>query len=167
MLEAWRAIGIVPLAVHDSFIVPLNHRGALEDTMENAFKPPKIPCGNRGQFRDKLSSGDSTGNAESVSRIWDGEVRGAGTGEGPVLSERAISSTPENRCEPEPGQTFAVVTIRATKRQPRSRCDGEDWGTAWAKLDKLGMQLWGDRSAPSQSRRASTQCYSMRAIILV
>jgi hypothetical protein len=60
-----------------------------------------------------------------------------------VLSERAISSTPENRCEPEPGQTFAVVTIRATKRQPRSRCDGEDWGTAWAKLDKLGMQLMG------------------------
>src|SRR5262249_18741390 len=28
---------------------------------------------------------------------------------------RAISSNPENRCEPQPGQTFAVVTIR--KRQ--------------------------------------------------
>src|SRR5262249_38250303 len=58
MLEIVRAIGIVPLAVHDSFIVPTPHESALKEAMEEAFScknnPPKIPCKNSGQFGDKL-----------------------------------------------------------------------------------------------------------------
>jgi hypothetical protein len=50
MLETVRAVGIVPLAVHDSFIVPANHEGRLRETMEAALpcgnNAPKTPCGN-------------------------------------------------------------------------------------------------------------------------
>ena len=42
------ATGIVPLSVHDSFIVPIAHKETLEQAMENAFPcrtaGVKIPC---------------------------------------------------------------------------------------------------------------------------
>jgi hypothetical protein len=77
MLEIVRAIGIVPLAVHDSFIVPATHEGALRETMEAAIScdnsPPKIPCDNRGQFGDKLSPGNLSGNLKIDITIGEGE----------------------------------------------------------------------------------------------
>jgi hypothetical protein len=39
MREVMQATGLVPLPIHDSFIVPVGHRTKLEDAMENAF-----PC---------------------------------------------------------------------------------------------------------------------------
>jgi hypothetical protein len=76
MLETVRAIGIVPLAVHDSFIVPAAHEGALRETMEEAIScgnsTPKIPCGNRGQFGDNLSPGNLSRTPGIVPTIWDG-----------------------------------------------------------------------------------------------
>jgi hypothetical protein len=60
MLETVRAIGIVPLAIHDSFIVPTNQEGRLVETMESAIScgnnARKTSCGNRGQFRDNFFS---------------------------------------------------------------------------------------------------------------
>jgi hypothetical protein len=60
MLETVRAIGIAPLAVHDSFIVPASQKGRLMDAMEDAIRcgntAPKIPCGNIPHFRDSFSS---------------------------------------------------------------------------------------------------------------
>jgi hypothetical protein len=48
--------GIVPLAVHDSFIVPANQEERLMETMEAAIccgnSPTRFPCGNSPQFRD-------------------------------------------------------------------------------------------------------------------
>jgi hypothetical protein len=59
MLETVRAIGIVPLAVHDSFIVPSNQEGRLMQTMEEAIScknnPPKTSCKNSPQNGDILS----------------------------------------------------------------------------------------------------------------
>src|SRR5262249_2671287 len=60
MLETVRAIGIVPLAVHDSFIVPAANVGTLNETMEESMccgnSTAKIPCGNRLQLRDNTCS---------------------------------------------------------------------------------------------------------------
>src|SRR5262245_675116 len=60
MFETMRAIGIVPLAVHDSFIVPASQKGRLMETMEDAIRcgnsTPQIPCGNSAHFRDSFSS---------------------------------------------------------------------------------------------------------------
>ena len=76
MLETVRAVGIVPLAVHDSFIVPTAHEGRLRETMEAAIScdnsTPKIPCDNRGQFRDNLAPRNLSGNLQSDITIWDG-----------------------------------------------------------------------------------------------
>jgi len=59
MLEMVQATGIVPLAVHDSFIVPITHEERLKEAMENAFlsanTSSKIPSGNTPQFLDMLS----------------------------------------------------------------------------------------------------------------
>jgi hypothetical protein len=41
MMEMARAVGIVPLCVHDSFVVPASQAGRLREAMENA-----LPCGN-------------------------------------------------------------------------------------------------------------------------
>ena len=82
MLETLRAIGIVPLAVHDSFIVPANQEGRLMETMEAAISCgnnlPKNPCGNSPQNGDKLSPCFSGGTPGNVSTIRDG-ARGRGT----------------------------------------------------------------------------------------
>jgi hypothetical protein len=43
MCEVMRATGIVPLPVHDSFIVPIIHEERLKEAMENA-----LPCHNAG-----------------------------------------------------------------------------------------------------------------------
>jgi hypothetical protein len=88
MFETVRAIGLVPLPVHDSFIVPANQEQALMETMEEAIScgnnPQKIPCGNRGQFRDSLSPCNSSGTPESGStireRCRDRERAGSGGG---------------------------------------------------------------------------------------
>jgi hypothetical protein len=67
MLETVRAIGIVPLAVHDSFIVPASQKGRLMDAMEDAISSKslveanaKIPCGSTPHFGDSFSSLPST-----------------------------------------------------------------------------------------------------------
>jgi hypothetical protein len=69
MLETVRAIGIVPLAVHDSFIVPTANVDTLNETMEEAIScgnsTAKIPCGNRPQFRDNTCSIKS-GSSENL-----------------------------------------------------------------------------------------------------
>jgi hypothetical protein len=44
MMEMLRAVGVVPLSVHDSFIVPTTHEERLKEAMENAF-----PCGTKSQ----------------------------------------------------------------------------------------------------------------------
>jgi hypothetical protein len=70
MLETVRAIGIVPLAVHDSFIVPSSHGGRLIETMEGAFScgnnTPKFRCGNSPQFGDNFSALLSTASPKTV-----------------------------------------------------------------------------------------------------
>jgi hypothetical protein len=70
MLETVRAIGIVPLAVHDSFIVPSSHGGRLIETMEGAFScgnnTPKFRCGNSHQFGDNFSALLSTASPKTV-----------------------------------------------------------------------------------------------------
>jgi hypothetical protein len=69
MLETVRAIGIVPLAVHDSFIVPTANVDTLNETMEEAIScgnsTATIPCGNRPQFRDHTCSIKS-GSSENL-----------------------------------------------------------------------------------------------------
>jgi hypothetical protein len=80
MSETVRAIGIVPLAVHDSFMVPTSQEARLMETMERAIScgnnPTKNPCGNRGQFRDKLSRSDFSTFPENDPTIRDGiEIR--------------------------------------------------------------------------------------------
>jgi hypothetical protein len=89
MLETVRAIGIAPLAVHDSFIVPASQKGRLMDAMEDAIRcgntAPKIPCGNIPHFRDSFSSLPSTASPKTVpqygmDRERDGvELGGSGT----------------------------------------------------------------------------------------
>jgi len=68
--------------VHDSFIVPTAHEGALKEAMEEAFScknnPPKIPCKNSGQFGDKLSPGNPSGNPESVITMMERDRRVVG-----------------------------------------------------------------------------------------
>src|SRR5262249_38528450 len=48
MCQVLRATGILPLSVHDSFIVPIVHEGRLQEAMENALPchtaGVKIPC---------------------------------------------------------------------------------------------------------------------------
>jgi hypothetical protein len=70
MLESVRAIGIAPLAVHDSFIVPARQKGRLMEAMEDAIRcgntAPKIPCGNTPHFRDSFSSVPSTAFPKTV-----------------------------------------------------------------------------------------------------
>jgi hypothetical protein len=70
MIETVRAIGIAPLAVHDSFIVPANQEGRLMETMEAALpcrnNTPKTPCGNTPHFRDNLSPFDSTASPKTI-----------------------------------------------------------------------------------------------------
>jgi hypothetical protein len=70
MLETVRAIGIAPLAVHDSFIVPASQKGRLMDAMEDAIRcgnaAPKIPCGNIPHFRDSFSSLPLTASPKTV-----------------------------------------------------------------------------------------------------
>jgi hypothetical protein len=48
MLEALHATGVVPLCIHDGFVVPSHHEGTLREAMENAFPCPtktvQIPC---------------------------------------------------------------------------------------------------------------------------
>jgi hypothetical protein len=81
MLQVVRAIGIVPLPVHDSFIVPTAHEGRLRQAMEDALKTPppcqnnpqKSPCQNRGQNGDMLSP--STASAFSKNDLT---IRGEG-----------------------------------------------------------------------------------------
>jgi hypothetical protein len=76
MFETVRTIGLVPLAVHDSFIVPANQEGRLMETMEEAISCgnnlPKNPCGNSPQNGDELSPCFSSGTPENVSTIGDG-----------------------------------------------------------------------------------------------
>jgi hypothetical protein len=68
MLEMLHATGIVPLPVHDSFIVPASQKERLKVAMENAFPlwnhGAKIPCGTDPQFRDNLSPEKSMASAE-------------------------------------------------------------------------------------------------------
>jgi hypothetical protein len=70
MLETVRAIGIVPLAVHDSFIVPASQKGRLIEAMEDAIRcgnsTPQIPCGNSAHFRDNLSSLPSIASPKTI-----------------------------------------------------------------------------------------------------
>jgi hypothetical protein len=56
MWEMLHATGIVPLSVHDSFIVPASQKERLQEAMENAFPCGNteqafhaFPCGNTGQ----------------------------------------------------------------------------------------------------------------------
>jgi hypothetical protein len=89
MLETVRAIGIAPLAVHDSFIVPARQKGRLMEAMEDAIRcgntAPKIPCGNIPHVRDSFSSLPSTASPKTVpqygmKREMDGvELGGSGT----------------------------------------------------------------------------------------
>jgi hypothetical protein len=80
MLETVRAIGIVPLAVHDSFIVPTSHGGRLMETMESAIScknnPAKFPCKNSPQNGDNLSPSNLSETRENDLTIRDGETGG-------------------------------------------------------------------------------------------
>jgi hypothetical protein len=92
MFETVRAIGIAPLAVHDSFIVPANQEGRLMETMESAIccgnNPPKIPCGNSLHFGDNLSSLFSTASPKTVPQYGiETEVYGVVVGTGRVVEE--------------------------------------------------------------------------------
>jgi hypothetical protein len=85
MLETVRAIGIAPLAVHDSFIVPASQKGRLMETMEAALpcgnNALKIPCGNSPHFRDNFSSLPSTASPKTVPQYgMDREMDGVGLG---------------------------------------------------------------------------------------
>jgi len=74
MLEMVRATGIVPLAVHDSFIVPSAHEGKLREIMENTTpcrtaaakslvgQHAQIPCRTHPQNGDNLSPVNPTGS---------------------------------------------------------------------------------------------------------
>jgi hypothetical protein len=70
MLETVRAIGIAPLAVHDSFIVPASQKGRLMGAMEDAIRcgntAPQTPCGNTPHFFDSFSSLLSTTSPKRV-----------------------------------------------------------------------------------------------------
>jgi hypothetical protein len=70
MLETVRAIGIVPLAVHDSFIVPANQEQRLMETMEAVIScgnsAARFPCENSLQFRDNFSLLPSTTSPKTV-----------------------------------------------------------------------------------------------------
>jgi hypothetical protein len=84
MFETVRAIGIVPLAVHDSFIVPASQKGRLMETMEAALSlvetTHKIPCGNSPHFRDNFSSLPSTASPKTIPQYgmerWTGREGG-------------------------------------------------------------------------------------------
>jgi hypothetical protein len=90
MWEMLHATGIVPLSVHDSFIVPVSQKGKMKEAMENAF-----PCGNTGQkslvetapnFETGHVFENSTETLETLTQ--DGKESGPGTGGlvcGPVV----------------------------------------------------------------------------------
>jgi hypothetical protein len=98
MLETVHAIGIVPLAVHDSFLVPTSQEAKLMETMEKALSckntPSKTPCKNSPQNGDKVSPSYPLAFAENVLTIWDGSggPRGGrlGGGGGEPLSPTAL-----------------------------------------------------------------------------
>jgi hypothetical protein len=104
MFETVRAIGIVPLAVHDSFIVPANQKGRLMETMEAALpcgnNALKIPCGNSPHFRDNFSSLPSTASPKTVPQYgmeWEGRGGGGGGGVG-GLARRAAEPDGDGAC---------------------------------------------------------------------
>jgi hypothetical protein len=76
MFETVPAIGMVQLAVYDSFIVPANQKGRLMETMESAIScghnQPKNPCGDSPQIRDKLSPSSFSVSLKNDPTIWDG-----------------------------------------------------------------------------------------------
>jgi hypothetical protein len=83
MFETVRAIGIVPLAVHDSFIVPASQKGRLMESMEDAIScgnsAPRFPCGNSSHFRESFSSLPSTASPKTVPQ-YGMEMEAAGNG---------------------------------------------------------------------------------------
>jgi hypothetical protein len=78
MLEMVRTTGIVPLPVHDSFIVPSAHEGKLREIMESSTpcrtattkslvgQHVQIPCGTDPQNRDNLSPVNPTASPKTV-----------------------------------------------------------------------------------------------------
>jgi hypothetical protein len=98
MLETVRAIGIAPLAVHDSFIVPASQEGRLMETMEDAIRcgntTPQVPCGNSPHFRDNSSSSNSAASPKTVPQYgMEVEVGGVGVEGGVDRPGEALSPT--------------------------------------------------------------------------
>jgi len=73
---------------------------------EGEFERGEAPRGKQGAIRLKSADG-ATLAADRFEALPLSEV---------TFWPRSISSDPDNRCEPEPGQTFAVVTIREKRR---------------------------------------------------
>jgi hypothetical protein len=96
MFETVRAIGIVPLAVHDSFIVPTSEEERLMETMEAAIScknnTPKVPCKNSPQNGDNLSPAFPTASPKMDLQYGKEEV-GPGWVPGMGGSERVLSPT--------------------------------------------------------------------------
>jgi hypothetical protein len=84
MREVMRATGIIPLPVHDSFIVPIIHEERLKEAMENALPchnaGVKIPCHNASN----LETGFSVPNQSATENRCDnmGWRDGLGGGDG-------------------------------------------------------------------------------------
>jgi hypothetical protein len=98
MWEMLHATGIVPLSVHDSFIVPASQRERLQEAMENAF-----PCGTERQkslveptpnFATSYVLGKSTEPPETGPQYGTDGLPGMGGRDAEPLSPPATSPTP-------------------------------------------------------------------------
>jgi hypothetical protein len=73
MLEMLRATGVVPLCVHDSFIVPANHKEELKQAMQDAFPTcqtkvsvSNFSCQTESEIRDSFNPESSKTSQVSV-----------------------------------------------------------------------------------------------------
>jgi len=82
MCQVLRATGIVPLPIHDSFIVPIEQREHLVEAMENALPcgnaVSRSPCGNAPQNGDNDSEAFSNGCAEIIPQYGMEGMEGVG-----------------------------------------------------------------------------------------
>jgi hypothetical protein len=134
MLETLHAIGIAPLAVHDSFIVPANQEGRLMETMEAALPlwkqnskslvgtTQKNPCGNSPHFGDNLSSFFSTISPKTIPQ-YGMEKGGTGGRDGELLDAVADVAAPAVAGDP----TEESPTVRVQPKEPKQSPETAPW----------------------------------------
>jgi hypothetical protein len=106
MMEMLRAVGVAPLSVHDSFIVPTIHEERLKEAMENALPcrtaGVKIPCRTASNLETCFSVPNQGVPENTTYNMGErGTGTGGGTGGGEPLSPTEMVLEMMGRLSPE------------------------------------------------------------------